>query len=102
MNSVDIIHTSQSVTSALAFALGFVGGQPNWPSPQAANYIIAQTDSTYSKLSVQAKIDARQPAYSNFLREVSSIYASLCERQTRLDDETAAAIFDDIDSLYES
>lgn len=47
-------------------------------------------------------VASKQPAHAGFIRDMASIYASLNERQERLGDEFEAAIFDDLDSLYET
>ena len=46
----------------------------------------------------------QEPYYTDadFARDLAAIYASLSERQERLGREFEAAIFDDLDSLYES
>ena len=44
----------------------------------------------------------KQPAHADFAHDMAAIYVSLSERQERLGDEFEAAIFDALDSLYES
>lgn len=45
---------------------------------------------------------SKQPSHIDFARDVAAIYASVSERQERLGAEYEAAIFDDLDGLYEA
>ena len=104
MNNIASIHTSQTATGALAFAVGaaMAAGQPAWPVPETPSYMVIQTAPSYSQFSEQVLVAAKQPAHLDFARDMAAIYASLSERQQRLGDEFEAAIFDDLVSLYES
>ncbi|MCR9069677.1 MAG: hypothetical protein NXH79_12625 [Rhodobacteraceae bacterium] len=104
MNSIFLIQTPETATGALAFAVGaaMAVGQPAWPVPETPSYIVPETTSSYSEFSEQVMVASKQPAHAGFIRDMASIYASLNERQERLGDEFEAAIFDDLDSLYET
>lgn len=104
MNNIVSTQTSQTATGALAFAVGAViaAGQPAWPVRETPNYVVTQTASSYSQFSEQVMVAAQQPAHADFVRDMAAIYASLSERQERLGDEFEAAIFVDLDSLYET
>lgn len=104
MNNLVSSHTSQTTTGALAFAVGaaMAAGQPAWPVRETPSYMVTQTTPSYSQFSEQVMLAAKQPPHADFARDMAAIYASLSERQERLGDEFAAAIFDDLDSLYES
>lgn len=104
MNNVSTVQTSQTATGALAFAVGaaMAAGQPAWPAPETPSYTVVQIAPSYSQFSEQAMSAAKQPAHVDFARDVAAIYASLSERQERLGAEYEAAIFDDLDSLYEA
>ena len=104
MSDIVPTHTSQTATGALAFAVGAViaAGQPAWPVPETPSYMVTQTAPSYSQFAEQVMVAAEQPAYAAFVRDMAAIYASLSERQERLGREFEAAIFDDLDSLYES
>ncbi len=77
-------------------------GRPEWPVHETPSYVVTKTTPSYSQISEQAMISAKQVKFSDFARDMATIYASLCARQERLGDAFEAAIFDDLDSLYES
>lgn len=104
MNDIVSSHTSQTATGALIFAVGaaMAAGQPAWPVSDPESYMVIQTTPTYSHFSEQFMVSVKQPAHVDFARDIAAIYASLSERQEPLGDKFEAAIFDDLDSLYES
>lgn len=104
MNNIVSSQTSQTATGALAFAVGaaIAAGQPAWPVPETPSYMVTQTAPSYSQFSEQVMVAAKQPAHVDFARDIAAIYASLSERQERLGGAFEAAIFDDLDSLYET
>lgn len=104
MNKVISDQTSQTATGALVFAVGaaMAAGQPAWPVRETPSYMVVETTPSYSQFSEQMMAAAKQPAHADFARDMAAIYASLSERQERLGEEFEAAIFDDLDSLYES
>ena len=87
---------------ALVFGAAMAAGQPVWPASETPTYAVAQTSSSYSEFAQQVMSVSEQYPHADFAREVASIYTSLSERQTRLGNEFEAAIFDDLDSLYET
>tara|TARA_A100000171_G_C2012897_1_gene87269 strand:+ start:288 stop:482 length:195 start_codon:yes stop_codon:yes gene_type:complete len=64
--------------------------------------MVTQITPSYSQFSERVMVAAKQPAYADFARDMAAIYASLSERQARLGLEFEAAIFDDLESLYEA
>ena len=104
MNSLTPRHTSQTATGAIAFAVGaaMAAGQPVWPDTETPSYFVEQTTRSYSQFSEQLMSPLRQNPHADFAHDIAAIYASLSERQERLGKEFEAAIFDDLDSLYES
>ena len=79
-----------------------VAGQPAWPTRETPNYMVDRTPSSYSQFSEQMMVAAKQSSHEDFARDMAAIYASLSERQERLSEEFEAAIFDDLDNLYEA
>lgn len=77
-------------------------GQPAWPTHETPSYVVAQTGPSYSQFSDQVMNTAKQYPHLDFAREMATIYASLGQRQIRLDEKFESAIFDDLESLYES
>lgn len=113
MNDATIDHLSpsnlrlsptQTTTGALALVFGtaMAAGQPVWPTQQVAHYGIAQTAPSYSQVAEQVMREAAQRPDADFALRIASIYASITERQQRLGEDFESAIFDDLDSLYET
>lgn len=104
MNKIVSSQTSQTSVGALAFAVGaaMAAGHPAWPTQETPSYIVTQTTSSYSEFSEQVMVASKQPAHADFARHMAAIYASLSERQEHLGEQFETAIFDDLDSLYES
>jgi tRNA(Met) C34 N-acetyltransferase TmcA len=86
---------------ALAIGAVIATGQEYWPTEEAPAYLINQTVPSYSEVTEQILVATRNP-HSTFVDQMASIYASFSERQELLGEEFEAAIFDDLDSLYES
>ncbi|MCP4185515.1 MAG: hypothetical protein GY761_19765 [Hyphomicrobiales bacterium] len=104
MNKIVPSHTSQTASGTLVFAIGaaIAVGQPAWPLQEMPSYVITQTTSSYSQVSEQVINAAKQNTQIDFSHKVAAIYVSLSERQERLGAEIEEAIFNDLDSLYES
>lgn len=96
-------HTPASSLGSVALAIGaaMTTGQAYWPTSEAPVYVINQTVPSYSEVKERVLAATKNP-HSNFVDQISSIYASFSERQELLGEEFEAAIFDDLDSLYES
>lgn len=104
MNNIAVTYTSQTTTGALAFAVGaaLVSGQPAWPVRETPSYTVTQATPSYSQFSEQIMIAGKQPVHTEFARDIAALYVALSQRQERLGYEFEAAIFDDLDSLYEA
>ena len=76
--------------------------QSAWPAPETPDYMVNQTPSSYSRFSGQMMIATKQSSHENFIRDIAAIHASLSQRQERLNKEFETAIFDNLNSLYES
>lgn len=103
MSKITQNQTSMSSMGTVAIAIGtaIATGQAYWPVDEAPTYVIQQTRSSYSAVSEQVFAATINP-HSNFVDQMASIYASFSNRQQSLGREFEAAIFDDLDSLYES
>lgn len=88
-------------TVAIAIGTALATGQAYWPSMDAPAYVIQHTGSSYSQVTEQVLASIENP-HSSFVDHMASIYASLSQRQQLLGQDFEAAIFDDLDSLYES
>lgn len=105
MNNLTPITNSQTATGGLAFAVfgaAMAAIHPVWPENETPSYVVVQTDRSYSQLSEHLISAAKQNPHADFASDMAAIYASLSERQERLGEEFEAAIFSDLDSLYES
>ena len=103
MNAITQSQTPASSMGSVALAIGaaMAAGQAYWPTKEAPAYLINQTVPSYSEVTEQILAATRNP-HSTFVEQMASIYASFSERQELLGEEFEAAIFDDLDSLYES
>jgi tRNA(Met) C34 N-acetyltransferase TmcA len=103
MSAITHTQTPASSIGSVALAIGavMVTGQAYWPAEEAPTYVINQTVPSYSEVSEKI-IAATKIPHSTFVDQMASIYASFSERQELLGEEFEAAIFDDLDSLYES
>ncbi len=93
-------HTSSSLASAFNAAMDT--SQPVWPTHEEPGYGLTRTSSSYSEISNQVMNAEVQYPHSDFFRDLAAIYESLGKRQIRLGMEIDSAIFDNLDSLYES
>lgn len=103
MNEIIHSQTSASSMGSVALAIGAVmaTGQVYWPVDEPPAYVINQTVPSYSEITEQVLSATKNP-HSTFVEQMASIYAAFSQRQQLLGDEFEAAIFDDLDSLYES
>jgi len=101
----EIIHnqTPASSKGSVALAIGAVmaTGQVYWPADEPPAYVINQTVPSYSGITEQILAATKNP-HSTFVDQMASIYATFSQRQQLLGEEFEAAIFDELDSLYES
>ncbi len=104
MNNLIASQTSQTATGTLAFAVGAViaAVQPTWPEQETPNYQVMHIAPSYSEVSKQLTGSTGEISQADFAHDMATIYASLSSRQERLGAEFEAAIFDDLDSLYEA
>lgn len=93
--------TAQPTTSIAAFAIGaaLIASQIPYPTPNET-FQNRQVSGTYSAF--MASLHARSIAAEPFAIQISEIYNSLASRQERLGDEFEAAIFNDLEGLYEA
>lgn len=100
-----IIHNQTPASSmgsvALAIGAAMATGQAHWPAEEAPTYVINQTVPSYSEVTEKIVAATKNP-HSTFVEQMASIYASFSERQELLGEAFEAAIFDDLDSLYEA
>lgn len=73
-----------------------------WRPNEEPSFVITQTQSSYSEISSRAIFEARQVSRNAFVQDVAALYTSFSERQQRLGAEFEAALFDDLESLYEA
>jgi len=83
-----------------AFAVGaaMLAGQFDYP-PRVEAYEVQQARSTYSNF-MNSLTKPTEVDY--FSQQIAAIYNSFSERQERLGAEFEAAIFSDLESLYEA
>ena len=96
------VHSTQTTSTTLAAAaVGAVllTGQVQYPT-RMDTYEIVQPRGSHSDFSAEAV--TRASAEDVFAAKVTSVYRRLSERQQRLDHELEAAIFSDVESLYEA
>lgn len=104
MNEITFEQTPMATAGTLAFALGaaIAAGHATWPVQEFPAYVVEQTGPSYSPVSERALVSNLNSPYIDFANQIASIYASLNLRQENLGRAFEAAIFDDLDSLYES
>ncbi len=86
-------------TVAVAVGAAIMGSQFQYPMP-VEKYQIEQASSTFSFF--EEGLHTVTPANEVFAKEIASIYASFAERQEALGTEFEAAIFGDLEGLYEA
>lgn len=103
MNEITQSQTPMSGIGSVAIVIGtaIAAGQAFWPADEAPTYIIDQIRPSYSEVSEQVLAATKSP-HSSFVNQIASIYASFSQRQQLLGGEFEAAIFENLDSLYES
>ncbi len=107
MNNLVLTQTTPTIGSAVALAVGaaIISGQFQYPEPaeayelQAEAYELQQVSGSYSAFieSLQTEFQVNEA----FAQSMASIYSSLAERQEPFGTAFEAAIFDDIEDLYE-
>jgi len=87
-----------STTFAAAFGAAMLAGQFQYPL-RVESFEVQQIRGTYSNfmesLATSAGVD-------HFAQQIAAIYSGFAERQGRLGVEFEAAIFSDLESLYEA
>lgn len=100
---IEIVKARPTPTTAskvvLAVSAAIVAGQLQYPL-LAEPYIVHQISGTYSDF--VESLAARPRASETFVLQVAAIYKSLEARQEPLGFEFEAAIFGDLESLYEA
>lgn len=90
--------TSTSTTFAVAFGAAMLASQFHYP-PRVEAYEVQQVRGTYSSF----REGLEKPAgVDHFAQQIATIYNGFAERQERLGAEFEAAIFSDLESLYEA
>lgn len=87
-----------STTFAVAMGAAILTGQLQYPS-RVEPYQVVQVGGTYSDFMEHL---ARPVGVDNFAQQIAAIYSSFAQRQERLGAEFEAAIFSDLESLYEA
>lgn len=87
-----------STTLAVAMGAAILTGQLQYP-PRAETYQVVQVGGTYSDFMENF---ARPVGVDSFAQQFAAIYSSFAQRQERLGAEFEAAIFSDLESLYEA
>ncbi len=87
-----------STTFAVAMGAAILTGQLQYPS-RVEPYQVVQVGGTYSDFMEHL---ARPVGVDNFAQQIAAIYSSFAQRQERLGPEFEAAIFSDLESLYEA
>lgn len=87
-----------STTFAVAVGAAMIAGQFQYPQKVEA-YQVLQVRGTYSDFMESI---AKPSGIENFAQQIATIYNGFAEGQERLGAEFEAAIFSDIESLYEA
>ena len=87
-----------STTFAVAMGAAMLTGQLQYPL-RIEPYQVRQVRGTYSDFMESL---ARPVVVENFSQQMAAIYSSFAQRQERLGTEFEAAIFSDLESLYET
>lgn len=88
-----------STTVAAAISAAIMSGQLPYP-PRVEPYEVQQIRGTYSDVTGGAA--AHTLGIEHVARQVAAIYSSFAQRQERLGAEFEAAIFSDLEGLYEA
>ena len=87
-----------STTFAVAVGAAMLAGQFHYP-PRVEAYEVQQVRGTYSGFMESL---AKPAGVDHFAEQIAAIYNGFAERQERLGAEFEAAIFSDLESLYEA
>jgi len=97
----EFITERSASTTAVAAVMGaaMLSGAFQYPQ-RTAPYEIEQVQGTHSDFSLTTAAQEFDAEF--FAQQIAAIYSSFAQRQERLDPEFEAAIFRDIESLYEA
>lgn len=96
---IELLATRPTSTSfAVAVGAAMLSGQFQYP-PRVEPYEVQQVRGTYSGF-IEGLV--RPVGVDFFAQQVAEIYSSFAQRQERLGAEFEAAIFRDLESLYEA
>ncbi len=82
----------------VAVGAAMLAGQVHYP-PRVEAYEVQQVRGTYSGFMESL---AKPAGVDHFAQQIAAIYNGFAERQERLGAEFEAAIFNDLESLYEA
>lgn len=96
---IELVATRPTPTTfAVAVGAAMLTFQIQYP-PRADSYEVQQVRGTHSDFMHNLVLAGN---VGHFAQEVSELYHAFAERQERLGDEFDAAIFSDLESLYEA
>lgn len=95
----ELIASRSSPTSADAMCAALMPGRLQYPR-RVEPYEVQQVRGTYSGF--MEGMAARSDGVELFAQQVAAIYSSFAKRQERLGAEFEAAIFSDLEGLYEA
>lgn len=87
-----------STTLAVAVGAAMLAGQLQYPS-RVESYVVHQVRGTHSGFMESL---AKPAGFDHFAQQIATIYNSFADTQKRLGSEFEAAIFSDLESLYEA
>jgi len=97
---IDTVASRQAApTLAMAMGAAIVAGQAQYPFREEP-YRIVQEAGTYSEFI--ESMEAGRVVQAQFASSIASMFAAFAARQEPLGHEFQAAIFDDIEGLYEA
>lgn len=96
---IDVMTTKPTTSFALAVGVAMLSGQAAYPIP-SETFRSQQVDRTHSDF-IEA-LRGRSTATEQFAMQISGIFTSLAERQAPMGDEFQAALFSDLEALYEA
>ena len=95
---IDLVATRPTTTLAVAVGAAMLTGQIPYPT-KTELFQSQQVGGTYSAF--MESLQVRSLATEQFAMQVSAIYSALAARQEQLGEEFEAAIFGDLEGLYE-
>jgi hypothetical protein len=96
---IEILATRPTYTTvAVALGAAMLAGSYQYP-PRIEAYELHKARGTHSDFNDRL---ARPVGFDNFAQQVAEIYNGFAKRQERLGSEFEAAIFGDLESLYEA